>query len=247
MSTTEVHAAKDHQTDDGGATVTAVRIGGVTPPPARPAVSAPPVIVQATIDYPTDIGYLVEDGFLVAYGTSWRPHVVAILQNYHTQVIYMSRSLRSPQESAADGQGNLWAASFLGVPEGTYSLSVFESPGLVLAQADVLLKKVAAVSAATIIPFETSVTSPSSNAFPVCKSFVAYGTATNDGTAVGTMTDNNTNPHTVYNGTQLTGGTNWSIQFSNLVPDKPYTLAVSVGGVAAQPVTGLTVANCIKP
>jgi hypothetical protein len=176
-----------------------------------------------------------DDNFIVAYGCSWTPEVMAILTSTVTGEVYMGHPLRSPKASATAGQSHLWAVEFLNIDPGKYRLSLFACPGKKLAERVVDLKKKPPTHGLTF-------TCPTGNPPHVCFSYVATGTAGNSGNATGTMTDTATQEQ--FNGSQLTGGPNWSLQFSNLKIGHTYDLSVTVGGENGS-VKGIVVDRCV--
>jgi hypothetical protein len=183
---------------------------------------------QGHIDYPRR--QEVPPTF-VAYGTSALERVVGILVGRDRPILVAGETLTHPCEGAHGCGIPLWAIRFIDVPDEVYTFYLLGAPGEVL---DATLIRVTH-------HYDVSITSPKSGE-TVCTNCFASGQATNAGVATGTMTAGNGK---VVNGTQVSPGKNWCLQFTGLDTTQTYTLAVTVGGdSSATPSTGVKVKNC---
>jgi hypothetical protein len=156
---------------------------------------------------------------------------VGILVARNRPILVAGETLNHPCDGAHSCGVPLWVIRFIDVPKGRYTFYLLGAPGEELDSTRIKVVKYK----------DVSITTPKSGA-TVCTNCIASGQATNAGVATGTMTAGN---GTVVNGTQISPGKNWCLQFTGLDPKQTYTLAVTVGGdSSATPSTGVKVKDC---
>ncbi len=192
-----------------------------------------------------DVVLAPESSAIVVFGQLATPGqvVVGLLRHKREE----SHRIRVAQNRQATS--GFYLMVFVGVPDGDYTVEIYESPGIRLAwrtcevdSASLLQLARRAERSGKFIPHTESTTigiPPADNA-EVCQTFVASGRASSTNLPTGTMT-----PHggTAVNGTLPSNAfTIWTLQFTSLALSPPlYDLNVNVAGSGPANRSNLTV------
>jgi hypothetical protein len=139
-----------------------------------------------------------------------------------------------------DAEPDTFTMVFLEIPDGNYTIEIYESPGMLVAWRDVIVDSSTMTQPDVVVkskspelrplPLLTIIKSPNQDGATVSQDPVVGGTATSSGTPTGTMKAQNGS--STVNGVRPTNSNNlWTLEFPNLTPSGPlYDLHVDVPG-----------------